>query len=318
MIKFVAISVMVLPLLQCVHQPLRSPQGAKSDGNTYQSEQIGFDDITIGYKDSPKYLDGVPANFSNKGRTQAGCPSAGSHTRVIVVIGQSQAANSPDTIQEETRYAGPIVAEITNLNPYDGRCYLAQDPLLGTTGSAGSLWLRAAHHLLKMEKAKQILLVPIAVGGSGAAEWIAGGRWRRKLQVTMRRIKDLGLAPTDIYWMQGATDAIKQTPSEVYKSYVLEIISYLRQNKVTGRFIVAQDTICSNKWLMDPTLAPNYRAEEAARQAIRRAQAELVNIHLNVVAGVDLDTWGIELRPDMCHLGAAAIEAAAAKIAEIF
>ena len=265
----------------------------------------------------PAAADGPSAAHADKASAAVPCPKMHAGLKVILVVGQSQAANSPDTITEDTRYKGPADAHILNLNVYDGKCYVARDPLLGATGQGGSLWLRLAHHLIATGKAREVVLMPIAVGGTSISEWVEGGRYHRKLIVAIHHLHALNLAPSDLYWMQGATDAINKMPAEQYRASLQQLIQLWRQQGWSARVWVAQDTICRQPWLINPKLAKVHQSEEDARQAIRAGQRGLAASG-DALAGIDLDNWGISSRPDQCHLGTTAIDQAASAIAQKF
>jgi hypothetical protein len=89
-------------------------------------------------------------------------------TAVMLTLGQSNAANSGDT---------PYVPRqrVFNFNIFDGHCYVARDPLLGTTEHRGNFAGRMADALIERGVFDGVVLVPIAVGGSRIEEWTTGG-----------------------------------------------------------------------------------------------------------------------------------------------
>ena len=67
------------------------------------------------------------------GKIEIQCPEQTRGTAVILIAGQSNAANS-GAQRHSTRYPDRV------LNFMGGRCYVAASPLLGSTGFAGESW----------------------------------------------------------------------------------------------------------------------------------------------------------------------------------
>ena len=77
--------------------------------------------------------DSVGRLTSYAGKIEIQCPKQTERTAVILIAGQSNAANSAAQ-RHNTRYPDRV------LNFARGRCYLAASPLLGSTGFAGEYW----------------------------------------------------------------------------------------------------------------------------------------------------------------------------------
>ncbi len=70
---------------------------------------------------------------------------------VLFVFGQSNSAN-----HAKDRYVAGN--EVVNFNPHDGRCYQAEDPLLGADGSGGSVWGRLGDDLVTVPVASALCM----------------------------------------------------------------------------------------------------------------------------------------------------------------
>ena len=75
------------------------------------------------------------------GKVETQCPEQAPGTAVILIAGQSNAANS-GAARHMTRYPDRV------LNFVAGRCFVAASPLLGSNGSAGELWTLLADKLI--------------------------------------------------------------------------------------------------------------------------------------------------------------------------
>ena len=78
------------------------------------------------------------------GKIEIQCPEQTRGTAVILIAGQSNAANS-GAQRHNTRYPDRV------LNFAGGRCYVAASPLLGSNGFAGEYWTLMADQLIDAE-----------------------------------------------------------------------------------------------------------------------------------------------------------------------
>jgi len=217
-----------------------------------------------------------------------------SHTAVIVIAGQSTADNSGDKPYSPSK-------PVHNFNLFDGKCYRAQDPLLGTTGSGGSVWSRLGDILVEDNTFHQILFVPLAVGGSSVKHWIkSDGLYRgpnfRRFTSARRRLRELGLKISHIIWQQGETDAVLGMTEDRYAFYLGQLIETLRVEGIPAPIYITQTTYCQYK-----------RFEN-----IRRAQRTIIEKYMDVFAGADTDKYSAPAyRYDGCHLSGEGLDALA-------
>ncbi len=87
--------------------------------------------------------------------TQA--PTVTDKTMVAFVFGQSNSANGEG---ERFQAKGANV-----FNYFDSHYYIASDPLLGATGTAGSMWTITANKLIEKNIADKVILIAAGVGG---------------------------------------------------------------------------------------------------------------------------------------------------------
>jgi hypothetical protein len=210
---------------------------------------------------------------------------------VILALGASNIANEGDP-------NGLFVPEhgVFNFNFFDGRCYAARDPLLGATLERSNPLTRLADLLVRRGIYDRVLLVPIAHGGTYAAEWSPAGRMHPRLRRALKMLRRRKIAVTHALWQEGEAEA--GTPGSDPKAWVTHVQAVagtIRAATPESAFYVAQCTVCRN--------APN--------ELIRAAQRAAADPARRIFAGPDLDVIGIEDRWDQCHFSVRGLERAA-------
>ena len=213
------------------------------------------------------------------GRQSVGCWEIDHRAAVILAMGQSNAANNAGS-----RYR-PI-ERVYNFNWADGRCYRAEDPLLGTTGYDGSVWSRLGDALIRSGAFKEVLLVPVAVGGSSVRDWAGDAGPAARAAQAASTLRRHGLNITHVLWHQGEADHEMQ--KEVYQRLFARMTEYIRSQGIDAPVFVATATTCRNN----------------GAEQIREAQRELPFRLANVFAGPDTDAIeSLFHRVDnLCHL----------------
>lgn len=207
-------------------------------------------------------------------------------TAILLTLGQSNASNEGGAPFEP----GPGVY---NFNYFDGRCYVAQDPLLGTTGAAGSPWSRLGDALVRRGVYEQVLLVPIAVGGSTIERWTPAGKHFPRIRGVQQRLMDRGLAPTHVLWHQGEGDARRTSKAEYLERFG-EMLAGLRRVGIAAPVYVAVATVCGHPG-SDP---------------IRAAQREIPSLFDGVRPGPNTDQLDrLRHRRDGCHFSTEGLDA---------
>ena len=236
-----------------------------------------------------------------EGRRETACEAfAGDapHRAVLFAFGQSNSANAA-----RDRYVP--VHEIVNFNVHDGKCYRAEDPLLGPDGSAGAVWGRVADELVHAGLYRQVLIVPIGIGGTELARWAPGGDLHVRVETTAAMLAGLGIRPTHVVWHQGESDVFAGTPTEEYVTRFSALAASLGTLGIDAPVFPAVATRCYFQDAMEAEYA-----DSAGR--IRAAQERLPEEIPNVFPGPDTDTIaGDRFRPDGCHFTARGIAAQA-------
>jgi len=263
-------------------EPFRAGSGSPSD-------------IVLGSLDTYEQLDQNWGSIRDpSGRHETGCAIDGDRKRtaVIVVVGQSNAAN-----HGAGRYAAN--RRVDNFNVYDGRCYRAADPLLGASGDGGNFATRLGDKLIDAGLFDRVILAPIAMGGTTVEQWAEEGMFNRRIPVLIRRLFDAGLSADFILWQQGeGNPGMGDVDGRQYRKNLLEVIRTFRRFGVTAPFFVSLTTLCGG---------PHANADN-----IRAGQRGAVNSLAGIYQGPDTDTIGVEHRWDTCHFDEAGLDMAAA------
>jgi hypothetical protein len=217
-------------------------------------------------------------------RLERSCGPVTGRTAIIVVHGQSNAANFGSA-----RYAAREAVD--NLDPETGKCFAAVDPLLGTDGIGGSFATRLGDILVQAGRYDRVILMPIAKGGASLA--YLNGEGSGLTTNGIAKLKAAGLAPTHILFQQGESDAISTTTAAQYVSQLHQIVKRFRAAGFDAPFYLSRSAKCDYK---RPT----------NMEAVRAGQLAAIDEALDVRAGPDTDTIGNEGRSaDGCHMNGA-------------
>lgn len=212
-------------------------------------------------------------------------------TAVILGVGQSNIANEGEA---SARYEPE--GEVYNFNFFDGRCYVAKDPLFGASIDRSNMLTRLGELLVRRGNYSRVLLVPIAHGGTYASEWSPGGRMFPRLQWTLERLRERGIRITHILCQQGEGEASADKPSgEEWMRHFVAMVAAIRATGADAPIYVAQCTVCCND----------------ANEAIRSAQRNVVDPAAGVFPGPDTDLVGRDERYDGCHFSETGLRHAA-------
>lgn len=217
-------------------------------------------------------------------RLERSCGPVTGRTAIIVVHGQSNAANFGSA-----RYAAREAVD--NFDPETGKCFAAVDPLLGTDGIGGSFATRLGDILIQAGRYDRVILMPIAKGGASLA--YLNGEGLGLTTNGIAKLKAAGLAPTHILFQQGESDAISTTTAAQYVSLLHQIVKRFRAADFDAPFYLSRSAKCDYK---KPT----------NMEAVRAGQLAAIDEALDVRAGPDTDTIGNEGRSaDGCHMNGA-------------
>ena len=208
-------------------------------------------------------------------------------TAVLLTAGQSNAANYGQM---------PIAPRdaVFNFNWFDGRCYRARDPLLGPDGNGGSVWTRLADLLVARGEYEQVLIVPIAVGGSALRRWIPGGDLHGRLVETKLGLDAAGIRVTHVLWHQGERDAELGTPADAYTEQFGALVGTLRELGIDAPVYPAVASACGGP----------------GNESLRAVQRALPLRFEGVQPGPDTDVLSnFAYRYDACHFSDAGLDA---------
>lgn len=217
--------------------------------------------------------------------------AAGESTGVIVVAGQSNAANVVAAFTSPTN-----ASKIDNFNIHDGGTYTAVEPLLGASGNlGGNIFTRVADKLITAGVFARIILVPVAISGTTVAQWMSGGAYNARLTIACRRLAAVGLTPNAFIWMQGESDA--GTSQANYTSRLASVIGTPRAIGFNAPWFIGKCTYIAG-------------VVDANVQAAQVAAANGVDIF----AGANTDSLtgtAVNRQGDNTHFTGAGAEAAA-------
>jgi Carbohydrate esterase, sialic acid-specific acetylesterase len=229
----------------------------------------------------PLALDAAGRLLRYAGKTEVRCPKQTPRTAVLLIAGQSNAANNAAQ-RHATRYPDRV------LNFIGGRCYVAASPLLGSTGFAGEYWSLMADQLIDAGAFDRVILAPVAVGASNIAQWAKGGALNSSMIPLMQDLVT-HYRVTHVLWHQGESDFALRTDPGRYKEQFLSFADTLRANAVDATVFVSTATRCLTGW--------------SQSNAIQSAQRELASAQSGFEPGVDTDTLlSAQDRYDDCHM----------------
>jgi hypothetical protein len=191
----------------------------------------------------------------------------GSRTMVALAFGQSNAGNHGETVY---RPKYPVY------NLFKGRCYRAEDPLLGATGDRGSVWSRLGDLLVQSRMYDKVLIISIGVGSTTIDQWAEGGYLHSRIVNAINEARKNGLTITHMFWVQGGSE--KNTAGDVknkknYRKKFLNMLGSIRSMGVAAPIYVAVSTFNGSGFNND----------------IQSAQRELADSKNKIYAGPDND-----------------------------
>jgi hypothetical protein len=224
-----------------------------------------------------------------------GCPKQTDRTAVLLVLGQSNAANSGGQ-----RFASKHGDKIVNF--FEGQCYVAASPLLGSGGTKGEYWTELSNHLIESGNFDTVVIAPLAYSGTAVQRWARAGDLNAVLVETVSKIKADGYAITHVLWDQGELDYVLGTSEDAYRERLLSMIDTLRGEGVAAPVYVSIASKC-----LEPSNGGPRRG--SADNPVVRTQLALSNGEGNIRRGVNTDALldGLD-RYDDCHIGGGGAE----------
>jgi hypothetical protein len=180
-------------------------------------------------------------------RAPMACPSDG---LTILVLGQSNAAN---TAGGRFRSQGDV------FNWFDGRCYHAAGPMLGSDGVSGSIWPLVGDAMIDAKAAKSVTFANLTIGGTSARQWADSRGIGALLKRRVDLYKSSGLRIDFVLWQQGEADT--KTPLDSYRADVESVFDVVRSGYPNATFVVARASLCGTR--------PSSPALVAAQSSLR-------------------------------------------------
>jgi hypothetical protein len=196
-------------------------------------------------------------------------------TMVILALGQGNAANGGE---------GKYTPKHNVYNIFNGKCYKADDPLLGATDNKGSVWGRLGDKIIENGMYENVIIKSIGVGGSPVICWTVSGtgigykdrlygNYHSRILEANEELTSLGFPITHILWHQGESDMKNGTTTAQYKERFLDMLGSMRKNGIGAPIYVA--------------LASRYGRETS--QEVINAQKQLVEEHVDIFQGPNTD-----------------------------
>jgi len=224
--------------------------------------------------------------LSYPGKIDITCPIQDKETAVLLLVGQSNAANYQGQLHQS--------ADDRVVNFVNGRCYRAASPLLGADGQKGETWTLLGNKLVQSGLYRAVILIPAAVGGSSVRRWAKGGDLNTMLVAVIGEV-NARYTITAVLLNQGATDFALRTPEDRYRSDLKSLIDTVRAQGVHAPFFITRCSVGGPDWTEDNPVA--------------RAQASLADSRNAVFDGpnTDRDVTPFD-RYDGYHFGASGQE----------
>lgn len=229
-------------------------------------------------------IDNFGRLVSYPGKTAAACPPAGPRTAIILALGQSNASN--DSGERGTSHYGDNIVSWS-----DGKCQIAESPLLGTSGTRGESWTTLANKLIAAGAYDKVMIVPLAIGGSKVQRWAPGGDLSAMMMTQLDKLVP-AYAPTHVVWVQGEEDRSQGTDTASYRRSFLALVDSLRGKGIQAPIFVTRATFCEPDiaWIRD--------------NPVGLALDQMPDPAKGIYAGVDTDRLvPAEDRMDGCHFG---------------
>jgi hypothetical protein len=201
-------------------------------------------------------------------RIQVPCGTLeGKKTMVALVFGQSNSGNHGETLLKPPKGV---------YNFFRGRCFVAEDPLLGPTGDRGSVWTRLGSLLVTRGLFDKAVFIPIGVGTTTIDQWTLGGYLHSRIIDAIRGSRAAGLKITHIFWVQGGSEKRSSGDNQNKMSYKNNFLKMMRSIRAMGVNAPAYIAVST------------YNGVDCNRD-IQEAQRELADPHNNIFKGADDD-----------------------------
>lgn len=234
----------------------------------------------------------IPTQEQSRGARVRDCPPP-ERTLVLVVGGQSNASNA---IPVKYNPKGDVSVW------FDGKCFEASDPLLGSTSENGSIW-SALGDRLEEELKSPILIIAGAVGGTQFSDFL--DRRSGYYDALIKRVSDArnaGYIPNITLWHQGETDANAERNLESLKVDVANLTDQLLIDIPSAPLYLFQASRC---------IGP-YRVNGVP--GVINVIQQVAKANPDIIMGMNTDILGRNYRWDTCHFNTIARDAIISEI----
>jgi Carbohydrate esterase, sialic acid-specific acetylesterase len=196
------------------------------------------------------------------GKQKISCPNQDKKTRVLLVLGQSNAANHGGQ-----RYKSNYGARI--INYFSGNCFLATSPLLGSSDSRGEMWTRVANLLIERGDTSNVIVIPFAIGSTLVSRWARGGDLYPQLRDVLEDAAQK-YSITDAIWHQGESDNQSNTSGLSYERSLQSVIDLIEGYAPMARIHISVATKCGfRQWQKDNPISEAQRRVAHSRNSTR-------------------------------------------------
>jgi len=218
-------------------------------------------------------------------RIEHPCDPTSPRTAMLVILGQSNAANFGSSRQSARR-------AVDNFDPASGKCFAAADPLLGADGAGGHFATRLGDLLIDSGRYDRVVVLPLGIQAASLSE--LNNAYAARLDAAFASLKAARLVPTHMLFQQGETDAILTTSAADYASQLRQLVARTRAAGIAAPFYVSRSSTCE-------------AANPTNTAAVRAGQAAVVDPKLNIRPGPDTDQIESDGRNplDGCHMNGA-------------
>jgi hypothetical protein len=163
------------------------------------------------------------------------CPKT-ENALVIIGFGQSNSAN----------HTGHRFNSEDNsiINFFDGKCYQAKDPMIGATGSQGSIWIPLAKKI-KKKNGKKIVIASFGVGGTSIQQWLEDQELTDFYNFNLFMLKKTYSNPDMAFWIQGENE-INTDPDDLRNYYNKFFSQFLSKFPKTNLYVTGT-SYCNGK-----------------------------------------------------------------------
>lgn len=167
-------------------------------------------------------------------RFEMPCPKQ-EQSFVLVGFGQSNSAN----------HAGHRFDTKDNIvNFFNGKCYAAKDPMLGASGTGGSVWLPLAERLDIGDKT--IVLATFGIGGTKVSNWLDENYLMPIYQKNVSILKTFYSKPNAVVWIQGESDV--STPRDDFEQDLKEWFGIVRKDFNDAKIYITGTSYCKGAY----------------------------------------------------------------------